>query len=145
MRDSGVLLHPSTNRPCTVSRLLLLLVSAGLLAACASVDPMATPDRSAYVRENDLTGTDSVHVMEGRIYRGMPAAHARAALGFPNETDTTSTENGPRVRYVYQARPNAFDPGNLARAYVHAEADRVTGWENLIRIPRFDAYYEGGM
>lgn len=145
MHNSGVPFSPSINHPCTVLRLLLFLVSAGLLAACASVNPMANPDRRAYVRENGLTGKDSAHVMEGRIYRGMLAEYALAALGTPNERDTTSTENGPRVRYVYRARANAFDPGNLARAYVYAEAGRVTGWKNLTRIPRFDAYYEGGM
>ena len=49
------------------------------------------------------------------------------------------------MEYLYTARANAFDPGNLPRAYVYAQDRAVAHWENLDRIPRFDAYYEGGM
>lgn len=123
----------------------LIFVIAGLLTACASVNMLQNTDRRAYVEEQGLTGTDSVHVVEGRIYQGMSAEHALVALGPPDESDTTATQNGPRVTYTYRARPNAFDPGNLPRAHVYAEAGAITSWENLDKIPRFDAYYEGGM
>ncbi len=46
---------------------------------------------------------------------------------------------------MYRSRPNAFDPGNVPRACVYAEEQTVTDWTGLDRIPRFDAYYEGGM
>ena len=126
-------------------RPLLILATAGLLTACASVNLAPNTDRRAYVEEQGLTGTDSVHVVQGRIYQGMAAEHALAALGAPDESDTTATKNGPRVKYTYRARPNAFDPGNLPRAYVFAEAGAITSWENVDAIPRFDAYYAGGM
>lgn len=102
-------------------------------------------EREAYVRENKLAGKDSVHVMQERVYEGMPVEHALAALGPPNHSDTTSTDDGPQIEYVYRARPNAFDPGNLPRGYLYAREGRITGWNGLNRIPRFDAYYEGGL
>jgi hypothetical protein len=83
--------------------------------------------------------------MEGRIYRGMPIDHALAALGPPAGQDTTTADGETRVEYMYRSRPNAFDPGNVPRAYVYAEEQTVTDWTGLDRIPRFDAYYEGGM
>lgn len=126
-------------------RLLVLLALAGLFAACVTIDSMLNRQRQAYVQKNGLTGKDSVHVIRGRIYQGMPSKHALAALGTPSTSDTTTTRDGPRIRYVYRARPNAFDPGNLRRAYVYALSGRVTGWENLDKIPRFEAYYEGGV
>lgn len=108
---------------------------------------MLTDDRrESYVREHELSETDSVHVMEGRIYRGMSIDHALAALGPPDGQDTTTTADGQRrVEHLYKARPNAFDPGNLPRAYVYAMDQKVTDWTDLDKIPRFDAYYEGGM
>lgn len=129
----------------TVPRTLPTLAAAALLAACSSVNPLHDGDRHSYVQEEGLTGPDSAHVVQGRIYQGMPVEHAVAALGPPDRRDTTTTDGQPRVRLTYRARPNAFDPGNLARAYVVAEAGRVAEWENLSLIPRFDAYYEGGM
>ncbi|MFB6272720.1 MAG: hypothetical protein ABEL51_07485 [Salinibacter sp.] len=133
-----------------MTRLALLLVAALVLAACGSMGgsfgSMFSDGRASYVQENGLTGKDSVHVMEGRIYRGMPIEHALAALGPPTRQDTSTTTDGRRqVAYLYKARANAFDPGNLPRAYVYAVDQAVTDWENLDEIPRFDAYYEGGM
>lgn len=128
--------------------LFLFLAAAGGLVACATTatDSLFNEGRRSYVQENELTGTDSVHVMEGRIYRGMPIGHALAALGSPTSQDTTTTEEGtPRIEYVYRSRPNAFDPGSVHRAYVYAENQKVTDWKDLDKIPRFDAYYEGGM
>ncbi|WP_233993901.1 hypothetical protein [Salinibacter altiplanensis] len=126
--------------------LLLLLVSAGALAACATTaGPLFDDKRESYVQENDLSGKDSVHVREGRIYRGMPINHALAALGSPTGQDTTTTDGETRVEYMYRSRPNAFDPGNVPRAYVYAEEQAVVDWRGLDKIPRFDAYYEGGM
>jgi hypothetical protein len=125
----------------------LFLSVTGVLAACATTatDSMFNEGRRSYVQENELTGTDSVHVMEGRIYRGMPIEHALAALGSPASQDTTTTEEGPRVEFMYRSRPNAFDPGNVHRAYVYTEDRKVADWEDLDKIPRFDPYYEGGM
>lgn len=102
-------------------------------------------EREAYVGENNLSGTDSVHVMQQRVYEGMPVEHALAALGSPSGSDTTSTDDGVRIEYLYRARANAFDPGNLPRGYLYATDGRVTGWDGLDRIPRFKAYYEGGL
>ena len=125
---------------------LLVLSVAGILAACGTtVNSVLNDDRETYVEDNELTGKDSVHVMEGRIYRGMPIDHALAALGPPTRQDTTTTADGTRVEYMFRSRPNAFDPGNLPRAYVYARHQQVTDWEDLDKIPRFDAYYEGGM
>jgi len=125
---------------------LLFLLVTGILAACGTTaGSMFNDERESYVEENELTGTDSVHVMEGRIYSGMPVDHALAALGPPNGQDTTRSEDGMRIEYMYRSRPNAFDPGNVPQAYVYAEDETVVDWENLDRIPRFDAYYEGGM
>jgi hypothetical protein len=106
---------------------------------------MVRRGRGAYVQENNLTAKDSLHVVQGRIYRGMPIEHALAALGTPSESDTSTADGVRRIRYTYRARPNAFDPGNLHRAHVFAEDGAVTEWENLEKVPRFDAYYEGGM
>jgi hypothetical protein len=133
-----------------MTRFALILSTILVLAACGSaggsLSSMFSDGREAYVQENGLTGKDSVHVMEGRIYRGMPIDHALAALGPPARQDTTTTaDDQMRVEYLYQARANAFDPGNLPRAYVYAQNQEVTDWENLTKIPRFDAYYEGGM
>ena len=131
-------------------RFALLLVATLILAACGSaggsLSSMFSDGRESYVQENGLTGKDSIHVMEGRIYRGMPIEHALASLGPPTSQDTTTTADGQRqVEYLYKARANAFDPGNLPRAYVYAQDRTVTDWTNLDKIPRFDAYYEGGM
>jgi hypothetical protein len=128
-----------------VYRFLLLLSLAGLFAACATLDAMVSRGRGAYVQDNELTGKDSLYVMQGRIYQGMPIEHALAALGTPRSSDTSAVGGGRRIRYTYRARPNAFDPGNLHRAHVFAENGAVTEWKNLDRVPRFDAYYEGGM
>ena len=126
--------------------LLLLLVSAGALGACGTTAGGLFDDgRESYVQENELSGRDSVHVTEGRIYRGMPIDHALAALGPPAGQDTTTADGKTRVEYMYRSRPNAFDPGNVPRAYVYAEEQTVTDWTGLDKIPRFDAYYEGGM
>jgi hypothetical protein len=125
---------------------LLLLLVAGILAACGTTaSSMFDDERESYVQDNDLTGTDSVHVTEGRIYRGMHIDHALAALGPPNGQDTTRSGDAMRVEYMFRSRPNAFDPGNVHRAYVYAENETVVDWEDLDKIPRFDAYYEGGM
>jgi len=133
-----------------MTRFALLLVATVVLAACGStggaLSSMFNDGRESYVQENGLTGKDSIHVMQGRIYRGMPVTHALAALGPPNDQDTTTTADGQRrVEYLYRARANAFDPGNLPRAYVYATDETVTDWRGLDQIPRFDAYYEGGM
>ena len=125
---------------------VLLLLAVGLLGACATAGGALFDDgRGSYVQQNALSGKDSVHVMEGRIYRGMPIDHALAALGPPAGQDTTTADGETRVEYMYRSRPNAFDPGNVPRAYVYAEEQTVTDWTGLDRIPRFDAYYEGGM
>ena len=131
-------------------RLVLFLVAPLVLAACTatggSLSSLFGDERASYVEDNGLTGKDSVHVAQGRIYRGMPIDHALAALGPPRHRDTLATPSGGvRVEYLYTARANAFDPGNLPRAYVYAQDRAVADWENLDRIPRFDAYYEGGM
>ena len=133
-----------------MTRFALLLVATVVLAACGStggtLNSMFNDGRESYVQENGLTGKDSIHVIEGRIYRGMPIEHALASLGPPTSQDTTTTADGQqRVEYLYKARANAFDPGNLPRAYVYAIDQTVTDWKNLDEIPRFDAYYEGGM
>ncbi|MFO8099925.1 MAG: hypothetical protein R6T83_09945 [Salinibacter sp.] len=127
---------------------LLLFSVTGILAACATTattDAMFNEGRRSYVQTNDLTEKDSVHVLEGRIYRGMPIDHALAALGPSAGQDTTTTDGGTRVEYMYRSRPNALDPGSVHRAYVYAEDRTVTDWKGLDKIPRFDAYYEGGM
>ena len=125
----------------------LLCLAVVFLAACGTTTSLLNDDRrQSYVQENELTGKDSVHVMEERIYRGMPIDHALAALGPPSTQDTTTADDGSlRVEYMYRARANAFDPGNLHRGYVYAQDEQVTGWKDLNKIPRFDAYYEGGM
>lgn len=133
-----------------MARLALFLSATLALAACSttsgSLGSMFSDGRKSYVQENGLTGKDSVHVMEGRIYRGMPVEHALASLGPSNSQDTTTTPDGrTRIEYMYQSRGNAFDPGNLPRAYVYAIDEKVTDWKNLDQIPRFKAYYEGGM
>jgi len=128
-----------------VHRFFLVLSIAGLFGACATLDSMVRHGRGAYVQENNLTAKDSLHVVQGRIYRGMPIEHALAALGTPSESDTSTADGVRRIRYTYRARPNAFDPGNLHRAHVFAEDGAVAEWENLEKVPRFDAYYEGGM
>lgn len=125
---------------------LLFLAATGLLAACGTTaGSMFDDGRESYVQDNELSGKDSTHVLEGRIYRGMPIEHALAALGSPTSQDTTTTEEGTRVEYMFRSRPNAFDPGNVHRAYVYAEDETVVDWKDLGKIPRFDAYYEGGM
>jgi hypothetical protein len=133
-----------------MKRSALLLVATVALAACSttggSLSSLFGNERASYVEENGLTGKDSVHVVQGRIYRGMPINHAVAALGPPRRRDTVETSSGAlRVEYLYTARANAFDPGNLPRAYVYAQDRTVADWKHLDRIPRFDAYYEGGM
>ena len=128
-------------------RFTFIFAGIVLFTACGTASSLLTDDRrESYVRKNDLSETDSVHVMEGRIYRGMSIDHALAALGPPDGQDTTATADGQRrVEYLYKARPNAFDPGNLPRAYVYAMNQKVTDWTDLDKIPRFEAYYEGGM
>jgi len=133
-----------------MTRFALLLFLLLMLTACGStgesMSAMFSDGRGSYVEEQGLTGKDSVHVMQGRIYRGMPVEHAVAALGPPTRRDTSTTADGrPRVEYMYEARANAFDPGNRRRAYVYAVDRAVTDWKDLDQIPRFDAYYEGGL
>jgi len=133
-----------------MARFALFLSAILALAACTttggSMRSMFSDGRESYVRNNELSGKDSVHVMQGRIYRGMPIEHALASLGPSNSQDTTTTEDGrTRIEYTYRSRGNAFDPGNLSRAYVYAIDEKVTDWKNLDQIPRFKAYYEGGM
>jgi len=143
------MLAPSLSIAPPMLRFALLLAATVVLAACGStggsLSSMFNDGRSAYVQKNELTRKDSVHVVQGRIYRGMPIEHALAALGPPNSQDTTTTEEGVRVEYLYRSRPNAFDPGNVPRAYVYAVERTVTDWTGLEKIPRFDAYYQGGM
>jgi hypothetical protein len=129
----------------TVHRFLLLTLALGLVACTATNKMMFDQERKNYVQENELTEKDSVHVVEQKVYRGMPVEHALAALGTPNRSDTTATEEGPRIRYVYESRPNAFDPGNKHMGYLFVRDGRVTDWEDLKKIPRLDAYSEGGM
>ena len=124
--------------------LVLSLVLGG--NACTAVNQMVYDDsRTNYVNDNDLTAKDSLHVVQQKVYRGMPVEHALVALGEPDQRDTTSTEDGTRIRYVYVARANAFDPGSKPRGYLYSEGGTVTDWKDLNRIPRLDAYYEGGM
>jgi hypothetical protein len=133
-----------------MSRALLVLSAVVLFAACSSASFSGSSyvfnqEKRTYIQQNDLSAKDSVHVMDGRIYRGMPTAHAMAALGEPTKTDTSTWKDNLQVKYTYRSRPNAFDPGTVHNAYVYATNEKVTRWENLDKIPRFDAYYEGGM
>lgn len=130
-----------------MTRFALFLSATLVLTACGTTSSsMFSDGRRSYVRSNKLTEKDSVHVMQERIYRGMPIEHALAALGPSSSQDTTATADGrTRIEYMFESRPNAFDPGNLHRAYVYATNQKVAGWKDLDKIPRFDAYYEGGM
>ena len=132
-----------------MARFALLLSVTVVLAACGStggsLSSVFNDDRESYVQENGLTGKDSVHVLQGRIYRGMSIEHALAALGPPTSQDTTTANGRTRVEYMYRSHPNAFDPGTVPQAYVYAVDQTVTDWTDLDKIPRFDAYYEGGM
>jgi hypothetical protein len=130
-----------------MTRPILLLAATLFVTACGTTGYLSGNDRQEdYVRKHTLTEKDSLHVMEGRIYEGMPINHALAALGPPSRQDTTTAADGStRIEYMYRARANAFDPGNLHRAYVYATNQTVSGWKDLNKVPRFDAYYEGGM
>jgi hypothetical protein len=128
-----------------MSRLLPVLFAILFLAACSGSGQAFNRGTLDYIRKNDLSAKDSVHVINGRIYRGMPVEHAIASLGEPNERDTSSWDGGTQLKLMYRSRPNAFDPGNIHEAYVYAANGAVTRWENLEKIPRFDAYYEGSL
>lgn len=142
--DTHTLIQTDSHRE-TVHRFLLLILALGLVGCTAANKMGFNQGRKDYVQEKELTGKDSVHVVEQRVYRGMSVEHALAALGTPNRSDTTATEEGPRIRYVYESRPNAFDPGSKHMGYLFVREGRVTDWEDLDKIPRLDAYYEGGM
>lgn len=127
-------------------RLALICFLALGVMACGSVNQMGfDQSRKTYVQENELTGKDSVRVLDQEVYRGMPAEHALAALGRPDGSDTTATEDGRRIRFVYESGPNAFDPGSKHEGYLYTKDGTVTDWEDLDKIPRLDAYYEGGI
>ena len=129
---------------------LLLSVLAGLLflTACSSTNSgvkrnMVGIDKSSYVEKKNLSSKDSSHIVDGRIYRGMPVKHAVAALGTPLNVDTSSWNGKTQTKLTYRARPRRTS-GYMKRAYVYAVNDSVTRWEGLEQIPRFDAYYEVG-
>lgn len=128
-----------------MSRLLPVLLALLFLAACSSTNQVFNRGTLDYIRKNDLSAKDSVHVINGRIYRGMPVKHAIASLGEPPERDTSSWDGGTQLKLMYRSRPNGFDPGSIHKAYVYAANGTVSRWENLEKIPRFDAYYEGGL
>lgn len=140
------MIFSTTDCPSPVYRLALICSLTFGLLACGSVNEMVfDQNRKTYVHDNKLTGKDSVHVLDQRVYRGMPTEHALAALGRPDESDTTNTEDGREIRYIYESGPNAFDPGNLKKGYLYTNDGAVTDWEDLDKIPRLDAYYEGGL
>ncbi len=140
------MIFSQTDCPLPVYRLALICFLTVGLTACGSMNEMAfDQNRKTYVQENELTRKDSVHVLDQEVYRGMPTEHALAALGPPDERDTTATENSRKIRYVYESGPNAFDPGNLKEGYLYTEDGAVTDWEDLDKIPALDAYYEGGL
>ena len=124
-----------------------MLLSAALLTGCALSG--ASQDRAAYVRAQVLTGQDSTYVLQQRIYEGMPAEHALAALGPPDRRDTTTAADGrPRVQYVYRARVTSFDPRSdgfdpavVYEGVVSTEDGRVVDWAGLHDIPQLRAYY----
>ncbi|PSQ97256.1 MAG: hypothetical protein BRD55_02940 [Bacteroidetes bacterium SW_9_63_38] len=100
-------------------------------------------EKVRYIRKNDVSAKDSSHIMEGELYRGMPVQHAIATLGEPLKTDTSSWKDGTQLKLTYRARPSSSG-GYMPRANVYATNDNVTRWENLDKIPRFDAYYRPG-
>ena len=60
-------------------RFTFIFAGIVLFTACGTASSLLTDDRrESYVRKNDLSETDSVHVMEGRIYRGMSIDHVLA-------------------------------------------------------------------
>lgn len=123
-----------------MSRLLLVFLSAILLfAACSTTNTVFKRGKTSYVRQNDLSPKDSAHVMEGRVYRGMPVRHAIAALGRPHTIDTTRTEKGTKLRLTYRAQMTSVQQ-SMDLAFVYALDEKVTRWERLNRIPRFEAY-----
>ena len=125
----------------------LLLAPLLVVVGCASSEGLQ--ERSAYVRANALSPKDSTYVLQQRIYEGMPAAHALAALGDPDRRDTTTAADGrPRVQYVYRARLTSFDPRSdgfdpavVYEGIVSTENGRVVDWTGLHDIPQLRAYY----
>ena len=113
--------------------------------ACASTNQVFNRGTLDYIRQNDLSARASVHVISGRIYRGMPVKHAIASLGEPTKRDISRWNGGPQVKLTYRSRPNGFDPGGTHKAYVYAANGTVTRWENLETIPRLDTYYESSL
>jgi len=97
--------------------------------ACASTNQVFDRGTLDYIRQNDLSARASVHVISGRIYRGMPVKHAIASLGEPTKRDTSSWDGGTQVKLMCRSRADVT----------------VTRWENLETIPRLDTYYESSL
>jgi len=127
-----------------MNRLLLsALTGVLLLAACSTTNAVLKRDQLSYIQENNVSPEDSTHIIEGRIYRGMPVEHAIASLGRPVSRDTSSWKGKTQVTLTYRARPKSTQ-GYMKQAYVYAVNDSVSNWKDLNTIPRFDAYYEVG-
>ena len=125
------------------SSLVLALGTAFFLTACGGTSMMLNRGKVQYIRHNDVSAKDSSHIMNGEIYRGMPVRHAIATLGEPLKTDTLNWEERRQLKITYRAQPNSSG-GHLDRASVYAANNKVTRWEDLDKIPRFDAYYRPG-
>jgi len=132
-----------------MTRLLLsILTGLLLLTACSATNNtlqrnISGRDQASYVESKNLSEKDSTHILEGRLYPGMPIEHAIAALGKPLNVDTSSWNGKTQTKLTYRARPKRTQ-GYMKRAYVYAVNDTVTNWKDLDQIPRFKAYYEIG-
>lgn len=128
--------------------LWLLIAPLLVFTGCAASERL--PERTAYVRANEMTAKDSVSVLRQQLYAGMPAEHARAALGGPDRRDTTAAADGQRrVQYVYRTRTTSFDPRSdgfdpvvVHEGVVSIKDGRVTDWNGLDDIPRLRGYYQ---
>jgi hypothetical protein len=127
-----------------MNRLLVsVLTGIVLLTSCSTANEIRNRDKFSYVEDNNVSAKDSSHIVNGRIYRGMPVEHAIASLGRPLNRDTSHWNGQTQVKLTYRARPKRTR-GYMNRAYVYAVNDSVTNWKDLNTIPRFDAYYEIG-
>lgn len=94
-------------------RTLSTLLLAFLFASCTSIS-------GQYIDRNPgMTAKEQQAVKQGFVYPGMPAQHALAALGMPQDVNKTQTEYGTREQWVYRA-PYTSDVG-----YVYVERDTV--------------------
>lgn len=127
--------------------MLSILTGVLLLTACSSVSSTSNAvfkrGELSYIKKNDVSPKDSTHIVNGRIYRGMPVQHAITALGRPLSMDTSNWNGKTKLKITYQAQPTPTST-HIKRAYVYAVNDSVTNWKDLNTIPRFDAYYEVG-